>query len=156
MRGMGVVAGVVVLGLSATTAEAKMEGKFRDSFVRGARNSCLTKQKSDAVNAQITRNFQVNPSLGGLLRVNYFDNNQTLLTPLSTNAQRTWNVAGSMTGKLPGGSALTGTTCAREMLKPIGTPGDTTCGAGHLDLIDGSGPFLEADTTPNQCADIAK
>src|SRR5260370_4432023 len=37
------------------------------------------------------------------------------------------------------GAAYDGAVCARERLKPPGVPGDTTCGASHLDLIDGSG-----------------
>ncbi len=58
MRRVGLAAmAAVVLGLSATGAEAKLEGKFRDGFVRGARESCLTKQKSDAANSQISENL---------------------------------------------------------------------------------------------------
>ena len=55
MRRMWCVAGVLIaLGLSATAAQARLEGKFREGFVRGARNSCLTKQKADAANSQIS------------------------------------------------------------------------------------------------------
>src|ERR1700732_2532291 len=52
------------------------------------------------------------------------------------------------------GSAYSGTTCAREMLKPAytGTVGTSTC--PPLDLADGSGPFLNADG--NKCGDLAK
>ncbi len=58
MRWMRVVAGVAVaFGLSATGAQAKLEGKFREGFVRGARDTCLTKQKSDAANSQISENL---------------------------------------------------------------------------------------------------
>lgn len=60
MRRMRIVAGVVIaLGLSATAAQAKLEGKFRDGFVRGAQDSCLKKQKADAVNSQISENLLV-------------------------------------------------------------------------------------------------
>ena len=55
MRRAGVVAGVILaLGLSATGAQARLEGPFRDGFVRGAQDSCLKKQKGEAVNAQIS------------------------------------------------------------------------------------------------------
>jgi hypothetical protein len=55
MRRMGVVAGVILaLGLSATSAEAKLEGAFRDGFVRGAQDSCMKRQKGAAENAQIS------------------------------------------------------------------------------------------------------
>ena len=50
------------------------------------------------------------------------------------------------------GSALTGTTCAREMLKPAGTTGVTTCPS--LNLSGGSGPYLNVDG--DACADLAK
>lgn len=58
MRWMAIVAAAAVtLGLSATGAQAKLEGKFRDGFVRGARDSCLTKQKGEAANPQISKNL---------------------------------------------------------------------------------------------------
>ena len=50
------------------------------------------------------------------------------------------------------GSAYSGTTCAREMLKPAGTQGVTTCPT--LNLSGGSGPFLNVDG--NACSDLAK
>jgi hypothetical protein len=60
MRRIWVVAGVLIaLGLSATAAQAKLEGKFRNDFVRGARGSCLTKQKADASNSQISESLLV-------------------------------------------------------------------------------------------------
>jgi hypothetical protein len=58
MRRMGIVAGVILaLGLSATSAQARLEGQFRDGFVRGAHDSCLTKQKGAAVNSQISESL---------------------------------------------------------------------------------------------------
>ena len=52
------------------------------------------------------------------------------------------------------GSAYSGTTCAREMLKPAytGATGTGTC--PPLDLVDGSGPFLNQDG--DTCGDLAK
>jgi hypothetical protein len=58
MRSIKVIAGVVIaLGLSATAAQARLEGQFREAFVRTAQDSCLRKQKSAAVNAQISENL---------------------------------------------------------------------------------------------------
>jgi hypothetical protein len=58
MRRMGLaLVAAVTLGLTASGAQAKMEGKFRDGFVRGARNSCLAKQKTEAANSQISENL---------------------------------------------------------------------------------------------------
>ena len=58
MRSVWVVAGVVIaLGLSATAAQARLEGQFRVAFVRGAEDSCLKKQRGAAVNAQISDNL---------------------------------------------------------------------------------------------------
>jgi hypothetical protein len=58
MRRTGVVAGVILaLGLSATSAEAKLEGPFRDGFVRGAEDSCLKSQKDAPANGQISENL---------------------------------------------------------------------------------------------------
>jgi hypothetical protein len=58
MRRLGVVAGVILaLGLSATAAQARLEGPFRDGFVRGAQDSCLKKQKDAAANSQISENL---------------------------------------------------------------------------------------------------
>jgi len=55
MRRGVVVAGVILaLGLSATAAQAKLEGPFRDGFVRGAQDSCLKSQKGQPANAQIS------------------------------------------------------------------------------------------------------
>ena len=55
MRWMELVAvAAVVLGLSAT-AEPSWRANSHADFVRGARNSCLTKQKSEAANSQISR-----------------------------------------------------------------------------------------------------
>jgi len=53
-----------------------------------------------------------------------------------------------------GTSAKTGgaTTCARDHLQPVGTSGDTQCGAGHLNLGSGSGPFLNQDG--DSCGDL--
>lgn len=50
------------------------------------------------------------------------------------------------------GSALTGTTCARQDLTPLGTQNVTTC--PPLDLADGSGPYLNLNG--NGCGDLAK
>lgn len=51
------------------------------------------------------------------------------------------------------GSAYSGTTCAREMLKPEdSTVGDSTC--PPLNLSGGSGPFLNEDG--NGCGDLPK
>ncbi|HVR10564.1 MAG TPA: C25 family cysteine peptidase, partial [Thermoanaerobaculia bacterium] len=51
------------------------------------------------------------------------------------------------------GSAYSGTTCAREILKPVYmTTGTSTC--PPLNLSGGSGPYLNADG--NNCGDLAK
>jgi len=52
------------------------------------------------------------------------------------------------------GYAYNGSSCARETLKPVGTTGDTTCGAGHLDLTTGNGPF--ANTDGDSCGELFK
>jgi hypothetical protein len=58
MRRVRIVAGVVLaLGLSATAAQARLEGKFRDTFIAGAQKSCLQKQKSDALNSGISESL---------------------------------------------------------------------------------------------------
>ena len=52
------------------------------------------------------------------------------------------------------GYAYNGSSCARETLKPVGTTGDATCGAGHLDLTTGNGPFVNSDG--DACGDLFK
>jgi uncharacterized protein YraI len=56
------------------------------------------------------------------------------------------------------GYAYNGSSCARETLKPVGTSGDQRCTfnspAGSLNLLGGSGPFLNADS--DSCGDLLK
>jgi hypothetical protein len=60
MRSVRIIAGVLVaLGLSATAAQAKLEGEFRTGFVRSAQASCLKKQRAAAVNAQLSDSLLV-------------------------------------------------------------------------------------------------
>jgi hypothetical protein len=56
------------------------------------------------------------------------------------------------------GYAYNGSSCAREALKPAGTVNDQRCTfdtpAGSLDLLSGSGPFLNTDG--DSCGDLLK
>lgn len=56
------------------------------------------------------------------------------------------------------GYAYNGTSCAREILKPIGTFNDHRCTfntpAGSLNLLGGNGPFLNEDN--DSCGDLLK
>jgi hypothetical protein len=56
------------------------------------------------------------------------------------------------------GYAYNGSSCARETLKPVGTLNDQRCTfnspAGSLNLLGGSGPFLNADS--DNCGDLLK
>ncbi len=62
----------------------------------------------NALNGQLAGYFQPDSTLRGYVRANYFENDQTLITPLSTNSQWNVDVAGSVTKTL-GASDLTAT-----------------------------------------------
>jgi hypothetical protein len=72
-------------------------------------------------------------------------------TAASTRYDIGMYVFNGLTGSL---SAYSGASCARETLKPVGALNDNTCGAGHLDLAGGSGPFLNTDG--DSCGELAK
>ena len=157
LNGYGATASNEALKLSANVNYFNTAGY--NQVVPDQRGPIYVPTAFDAVNAQITGNFRVNPSLGGFFRVNYFDNDQTLLTPLSTNAQRTWNLAGSMTGNLPGGSALTGTvfyTNGRFRTDNTATPTGVPVGFGefvsnvHNTPVTDTGASLVWSTRVNQ------
>ncbi|HTO51661.1 MAG TPA: TonB-dependent receptor [Burkholderiales bacterium] len=133
LNGYGALASNEVLKLSANVNYFNTAGY--NQVVPDQRGPIYVPTAFDAVNAQLTGNFKVSPNLSGFLRVNYYDNDQTLITPLSTNAQRTWNVAGGMTGKLPGGSSLTGTvfyTNDRFRTDNTATPSGVPVGYGEF------------------------
>src|SRR5262245_46581323 len=57
----------------------------------------------DAGSFNLQGNFNVDPTLFGLLRGNYYENHQQLGTPLSVNHQDTGDISGSVTKKLEPG-----------------------------------------------------
>jgi hypothetical protein len=71
---------------------------------------------------------------------------------LSNTAAQTRYDIGMYINTDSSGSAYSGTTCAREMLKPANSTSATTC--PPLNLSGGSGPFLNADA--DNCGDLAK
>jgi outer membrane receptor protein involved in Fe transport len=58
-------------------------------------------------NAALRGEFRLTEGLAARASVDYFDNDQTLQTRLSTNSQRTWNYSGSLTQQFGSGSNLT-------------------------------------------------
>jgi outer membrane cobalamin receptor len=61
----------------------------------------------DSNNAALRASVDLTSSLKGTARVDYFDNDQTLQTRLSHNAQHTWNYAGSLRQELGKDADLT-------------------------------------------------
>lgn len=55
----------------------------------------------------LSGNVDITPRLSGRVRVSYFDNDQNLLSRLSTNFQRSWRYTGSLTQKLGRDGSLT-------------------------------------------------
>ena len=60
----------------------------------------------DAKNAQATARFTLNPTVRGFVRGNFFEGDQTLGTPQSTNHTRLATIAGGLTQTSNGGSSL--------------------------------------------------
>jgi outer membrane receptor protein involved in Fe transport len=60
----------------------------------------------DATNAQATARFTLNPTMRGFVRGNFFEGDQTLGTPQSTNHTRLATIAGGITQTSSGGSSL--------------------------------------------------
>jgi Peptidase family C25 len=71
---------------------------------------------------------------------------------LSNTAANTRYDIGMFINTDSSGSAYSGTTCAREILKPVNSTSASTC--PPLNLSGGSGPFLNADG--DSCGDLAK
>jgi outer membrane cobalamin receptor len=77
----------------------------------------------EATNAQATARFTLKPTLKGLVRGSFFQGDQTLGTPLSTNSTRFGTIAGGLTKTSSGGSSLVFNGFYRDSLLRTDNPG---------------------------------
>ncbi|HET6472318.1 MAG TPA: TonB-dependent receptor [Pseudomonadales bacterium] len=111
----------------------------------------------DAVNAAVTARFAPDASLDGYVRFNYFDDDETLTTPLSTNKQHIYDYSGSVT-KRWGDSSVTATAFYEDshfLTNNSGTPDGVATGFGefvqnrHRTPVDAGGGSLIWSTSIN-------
>lgn len=131
--------------LSAGAARALTTGSYCVDASNGTSNNCTSNDVTFVLvglgiqgDGCVNTNDTVSISLQGVIR--------------NTTAQTRYDIG--LWVNTDGTSAKTGgaTTCARDHLQPVGTAFDTTCGAGHLNLSGGSGPYLNQDG--DSCGDL--
>jgi outer membrane receptor protein involved in Fe transport len=111
----------------------------------------------NALNGQVTTYFKPDDSLRGYARFNFHDNDQTLITRLSTNNQQIYDFAGSVTKSL-GPSDVTLTAFHEHshfLTDNTNTPAGVPTGFGefvqnrHTTLVDSTGASAQWSTRVN-------